>query len=179
MIEREVKARIPPELEGKVESLIKTICVEEGSVQQEDIYYSHPSRNFAVTDEALRLRIEVGGGGRRVLLTYKGPRLKSDVKAREEVEVEVLSEPSKVNKLLEKLGFKKKAIVRKERRVFNCEWFRAFIDEVDELGRFIELELVSGSSDELLSVIEMLGLKSFIEPKTYLELLLEKLELES
>ena len=180
MIEREVKARVPPKLEDRVVSLIETMCREEDVVRQEDIYYNHPSRDFALTDEALRLRIEDRGEGeRRVLLTYKGPRMRRDVKAREEIEIRVSSAPSKVNKLLEKLGFKKKVVVRKRRREFDCEWFKAFIDDVDELGKFVELELVRGSSDELLSVVEMLGLKDYVEPKTYLELLLEKLELKS
>jgi len=174
-IEKEVKARIPSMLRGKVESLIRTICRESGTIMQEDIYFSHPSRDFAVSDEALRVRVEQSGENKRAILTYKGPREKAAVKAREEINISIKEDEWKnLIRLLKKLGFKEKAVVRKKRVEFDCEWFKACIDSVDELGLFLEFELVEGEEKELLSLLQLLGLEKYVEEKTYLELLLEK-----
>ncbi|HEU5115398.1 MAG TPA: class IV adenylate cyclase, partial [Isosphaeraceae bacterium] len=51
--------------------------------EHEDLYLAHPSRDFARTDEALRLR-RVGDQNR---VTYKGPKLGGPTKTREEIEV--------------------------------------------------------------------------------------------
>src|SRR3954449_1270660 len=50
---------------------------------QEDVYLSHPARDFAQTGEALRLRSE--GSSNRI--TYKGPRQGGPTKTREEIEI--------------------------------------------------------------------------------------------
>ena len=52
-------------------------------ISQEDIYLSHPSRDFAATNEALRIR-RIGAENR---ITYKGPRLSGPTKTREEIEI--------------------------------------------------------------------------------------------
>jgi adenylate cyclase class 2 len=36
-----------------------------------DVYFAHPARDFAATDEALRLRKK----GRKYSITYKGPKI--------------------------------------------------------------------------------------------------------
>ena len=52
-------------------------------IDQADIYFAHPSRDFAHTDEALRLRRE----GDAVAITWKGPRLGQEAKTRREIEL--------------------------------------------------------------------------------------------
>ena len=47
---------------------------------QVDEYYAHPARDFAITDEALRLRTE----NNLTVITYKGPKLDRETKTREE-----------------------------------------------------------------------------------------------
>ena len=47
-----------------------------GEIEQADTYYSHPQRDFAATDEALRLR-RVGDAN---YFTYKGPKLDATTK---------------------------------------------------------------------------------------------------
>ena len=54
-----------------------------GTAEQVDRYFNHPSRDFAVTDEALRLRSTAAG----VAITWKGPRLDATAKTRREIEL--------------------------------------------------------------------------------------------
>lgn len=54
-----------------------------GVSEQVDRYFNHPSRDFAVTDEALRLRSTPAG----VAVTWKGPRLDTTAKTRREIEL--------------------------------------------------------------------------------------------
>ena len=52
-------------------------------LDQADTYFAHPARDFAQTDEALRLR-RVGG---QTWVTYKGPKLDLATKTRHELEL--------------------------------------------------------------------------------------------
>src|SRR4051794_13543350 len=46
-------------------------CSLEEPIQQSDQYFAHPCRDFAATDEALRIRVV----GDESFVTYKGPKL--------------------------------------------------------------------------------------------------------
>ena len=52
-------------------------------VVQVDLYFAHPARDFAQTDEALRIRRV----GERNFVTYKGPKLDAMTKTRRELEL--------------------------------------------------------------------------------------------
>lgn len=54
-----------------------------GTVTQVDRYFNHPCRDFAATDEALRLRRTDGA----LAITWKGPRLAAATKTRREMEL--------------------------------------------------------------------------------------------
>src|SRR5688500_13000058 len=84
------------------------------SVEQADAYFNHPSRDFAVTDEALRIR----SVGERNLITYKGPKLDRRAKTRREVEVPIgdgATTAAQFSEVLTPLGFRLTAVVRKRR----------------------------------------------------------------
>ena len=51
--------------------------------RRSDRYFAHPSRDFARTDEALRLR-RIGEFN---FITYKGPKLDATTKTRREIEI--------------------------------------------------------------------------------------------
>jgi adenylate cyclase class 2 len=55
-----------------------------------DEYFNHPCRDFGQTDEAFRIRSCNG----QTKLTYKGPRLDTVTKTREELELEIPSTES-------------------------------------------------------------------------------------
>jgi adenylate cyclase class 2 len=115
-----------------------------GTLSQADEYFAHPGRNFADTDEALRIRSE----GERRVLTYKGPKLPGAVKIREEIEVDVGSDQAAgLKRILDQLGFRSVAVVAKTRRSWQLTYagrdLKVEIDDVQQLGSFVEIESVT------------------------------------
>ena len=85
------------------------------TVRQVDRYFSHPSRDFGKTDEALRIR-RIGNA---VVITYKGPKLDGETKSREEIEIELPPGDESARQMIEllsALGFQPVGEVCKVRR---------------------------------------------------------------
>jgi len=77
MIEVEVKVRAD---HSKIRPLLEEIGANKiGIEEQSDTYFAAPYRDFAKTDEALRIR-SLGG---QAVLTYKGPKLDKRLQNRE------------------------------------------------------------------------------------------------
>jgi len=162
-------------------------------VDQIDRYFNHPCRDFARTDEALRLR----RNGDEVVITWKGPRIDTATKTRREIELplalevlkpDVLGQPAEVaiarwTELLEALGFRSVATVAKRRRHAGVTWqgreVDVALDSVAGLGEFLELELQASEEEIpqaracLESLARELGCEN-PERRSYLELLLER-----
>jgi adenylate cyclase class 2 len=163
-----------------------------GTTEQVDRYFNHPSRDFAVTDEALRLRSTAAG----VAITWKGPRLDATAKTRREIElplalaaVPAAAEASSAipatldrwTELLEALGFRRVREVAKRRRLATVAWEGAAIevalDHVAGLGDFVELELqaefagIAVAAARIESLARELGCAN-PERRSYLEMLL-------
>ncbi|MBS7287418.1 MAG: class IV adenylate cyclase [Candidatus Freyarchaeota archaeon] len=176
MIEVEVKYRVSREVVDHIVSKLLSIGgVPLSEEVQEDFYFQHPSRDFAVTDEALRVR-RVGD---KVDVTYKGPRIDHKSKTREEIRVRVESLDDFIL-LLERLGFLQVAKVIKTRKTYRLGETLLHLDRVNGVGFFIEIEAtvekkdeVERKRDELLSKAEKLGIpaESF-ERRSYLEIIL-------
>jgi adenylate cyclase class 2 len=155
-------------------------AVEGSTDQQVDCYYAHPARDFARTDEALRLRRV----GPRNYVTYKGPKLDAATKTRREIELELpRGEEAAENaaRLLEVLGFHLVADVGKRRIHHTVAWegqaVEVSLDRVEGLGDFVELEVmaskdkVDAARSAIASFAARLGLANS-ERRSYLELLL-------
>ncbi len=178
----EVEEKFPVADLAEVQSRLLALDAAFSERREEvDLYYAHPSRDFAVTDEALRIR-RIGSTG---WITYKGPKVDTTTKTRREIELPLtLGEDDGAgwSALLEALGFSPVAEVRKFRRKANVSWqgraVTATLDEVDGLGTFVEIELMAQADqlDEaraaIASLADALGLKRS-ERRSYLELLLE------
>jgi adenylate cyclase class 2 len=177
MYEVEVKVRADHE---RVRDLLATTdATHTGGVVQEDTYYSAPDRDFADTDEALRIRRERSDGTETARLTYKGPLVDSESKTREEFETGV-DDGETMGRILERLGYDPVATVRKERDRYEYSGYEIVLDAVADLGEFVEVETeASASSVEAeragaIEVLERLGLDARDQLRTsYLELLLE------
>ncbi|AGN02256.1 adenylyl cyclase CyaB [Salinarchaeum sp. Harcht-Bsk1] len=167
-----------------------------GTVEQVDTYFDAPHRDFAETDEALRLRRERrlhsgsaadegqpdGDGGWTTELTYKGPLLEAESKSREELETEVLDGEA-MEGALDRLGFEPAATVEKQRERYAVGEFIVSLDAVAGLGEFVEVETeieatdgvdaIDGPRKEALAVLERLGCDPGEQIRTsYLGLLL-------
>ena len=172
MLEVEAKAHL-----DDPERIISSILDQGGReiyfTVQRDTYYRHPGRDFAATDEALRIREEQG----RSFITYKGPKLDAETKSREELEVPLV-DPGDLGVLLLRLGFEPVAVVEKRRRGYLVGTLEVCIDEVKGLGHFLEVEarecqdLEEGKA-RVLELLDRLGLDR-LERRSYLELLLER-----
>jgi adenylate cyclase class 2 len=156
----------------------------QGEVVEVDQYFNAPDRDFSKTREAFRLR-RVGSDN---YLTYKGPRAADAVKTRTELELPLLpgEEPAASHaELLRHLGYRPVAVVRKRRRTFHLDRagfsFTICLDEVDDLGRFAEVEVLAGQAQlesaraVLIEVAHDLGL-SDVEPRAYLTMILQSAE---
>jgi adenylate cyclase class 2 len=143
-----------------------------GAVHQTDRYFTHPQRDFAQTDEALRIRITDD----RAFMTYKGRKFDRLSKTREEIEVAV-GDAAAATRLLERLGFTPVAAVRKLRRTYELGEFTICLDDVAGLGTFVEVEArgvadIEKARDGALALLDQLTLHR-TERRSYLELLLE------
>ena len=149
--------------------------------RQCDEYFNHPCRDFDQTDEAIRIRSCNG----QIELTYKGPRLDTITKTREELELEIPStnsgqSNSVLRSLLIVLGFTPAGCVKKVRRSFEgaAGGFPVTIsmDAVEGLPPYAEIEITCesaqrGAATELvLQLAEAFGL-TLSERRSYLELL--------
>lgn len=171
MLEIEVKARV-----GDVEATKKRLAQLGAKYlreeKQEDLYFNHPSRDFASTDEALRLR----SAGGRSYLTYKGPKVDSLTKTRVEHETKV-EDYEEARRILEGLGFDAVLAVNKTRQLYALGEYVISLDSVEGLGDFIEVEKKGSSYEprELTDFLRRLGIaEEQFERRSYLELLLEK-----
>lgn len=176
MIEVEVKVRAD---HRQVKDKLKEIGARPVGVEkQSDTYYNAPHRDFAETDEALRIRCVNGTS----VLTYKGRKLDKVSKTREEFETAV--EGDEARSILLSLGFKQSGRVRKSRDVYRYNDFIICLDKVEGLGEFVEIELMAesgpGSDIELhrkriFDLFRELGVQeSQSIRESYLEMILEK-----
>jgi adenylate cyclase class 2 len=179
----EVEQKFPvadlAEVETRLLALGASISVPR---RESDLYFAHPCRDFAATDEALRLRCSDRGRW----ITYKGPKIDATTKTRREIDLALPAEADVQGDwvtLLETLGFRPIAEVVKRRRKAIVAWqgrqIEASLDEVDRVGTFIELEIVTSADDLdaaracVASLAEHLRL-SGSERRSYLELLLQR-----
>ena len=145
MYEVEVKVRADHE---SVRSTLEARDARRlGTVEQTDVYFDAPHRNFAETDEALRLRREVEDEKSRTVLTYKGSRVDGESKTREEIETPI-EDVSDVKAILEALGFEPAATVTKTRERWMLEGYEVALDDVEGLDQFLEVE-AEATADEI------------------------------
>ena len=195
----EVEVKVRADHEAVRERLDALGADPANEVTQEDTYYDAPHREFAETDEALRVRREVirseSGGETAVRsegdgetpadgtefaeLTYKGPLLEAESKTRREVET-VVEDGEAAGDILAALGFDHAATVRKDRERFALDGFTVTLDAVDGLDEFVEIETeveaeaeVESAREEAYDVLRDLGLDPDDQIRTsYLSLLL-------
>jgi adenylate cyclase class 2 len=154
---------------GEIESRINSIGAQYVETRSEsDIYFNHPARDFAVTDEALRLR-RVNNSCK---ITYKGPKLSKTTKARVEHET-TAGDFDAIRNIILSLGFTESGVIEKERKIYSLGESEISVDDVKGLGVFVEIEIIGELKEdvekELFDTAAKLGLTQF-ERRSYLEL---------
>jgi adenylate cyclase class 2 len=172
MLEVELKVRIPS-LDMVRENLTRKDAQFRGRVHEHDIYYNAPHRDFALTDEAVRVRYTDD----HPVVTYKGPKIrKYGLKAREELNFAVESGEA-FETMLVRLGFTRTTEVNKWRENYTLGAASISLDTVDELGTFAEIEVIAqDENDNPTGTIEKIAQEIGVEGEpilaSYLELLL-------
>ena len=180
MLEVELKYPLPDT--GPVVERLRESGARRGvSLQQRDFYWNHPARDFGQTDEAFRIRTE----GDKNALTYKGPKIDTQTKTRREIEFDIAAGAetlAQMEEMLTALSFRPVRAVDKIRQPYylarDGRDFEVVIDDVRELGTFVEIETQAddvqrdAACDAILLLAGELGL-SQPERKSYLCLLLE------
>lgn len=181
----EVEQKFRTNGHAEVAARLERLGAEPGPTRaQEDAYINHPSRDFARTGEALRLR----RSGQDNVVTYKGPKLGGPAKTREELEVPFQEGAEGFLSMLgvfESLGFRSVALVKKSRVPYRLlregRELEVTLDSVTGLGTFVEVEAIAEDTKDLesaqLAVVALareLGLTT-PEPRSYLRMHLESL----
>ena len=148
------------------------------AVEEHDIFYQHPVKDYAATDECLRIRHRAG----EYKITYKGPKVDRETKTRREIELPLTNDAKTAEQwdaLLQAIGFRAVAELRKTRRTadlfYQGEKYVLTFDHIDGLDDFIELETITGQDrlddarKHIQSLAATLGLSNPIQ-NSYLEL---------
>ncbi|MFG0261085.1 MAG: class IV adenylate cyclase [Novipirellula sp. JB048] len=194
----EVEQKYPIDDEASLAAKLKQLGFQAAAIEtHRDTYYNHPCRDFAQSKEALRVR-RIDGAAR---ITYKGSKLPGAIKARRELEWELGpgdAQGDNTEALLQHLGFRRVAEVGKTRQRFHAAnegdaragprsdlasadltSFTVVIDDVDEVGRFVEIErlaetesAVAAARERIAALADQLDLHQ-TESRSYLTMLLE------
>jgi adenylate cyclase class 2 len=175
----EVELKVRADLETVRGRLAELGADRVDAVRQRDTYYDAPHREFAETDEALRIREETHDGEGTTRLTYKGPRIDETTKTREEFET-AAEDSDALEGILDGLGFSPAATVEKEREHYAIEGFTVTLDSVTDVGEFVEVEVdvesegeVDAAREEAIALLKRLELDPEASVRTsYLGLLL-------
>jgi len=174
MLEIELKVQV--DTLGPIrEQLNKRNAQFSGRIHEHDIYYNAPHRDFGTTDEAMRVRYT----NEHAVITYKGAkRAKYGLKAREELNTAVES-GEVFEQILVRLGFVKTAEVNKWRENYRLGTAAISLDSVDELGTFVEIEVMTDldgpdATEQITTLAKEMGIVGLPILASYLELLLSK-----
>lgn len=182
MIEVEQKYRVP-----NPESILARLELADFrpalEIKQVDAYYQHPSRNFAQTDEAFRLRQD----GDQFCVSYKGPKQPGPCKQRFELELPL--EPTNQtqedwHELLTRLSFQFVAQVVKFRQCFYATQHPNLTVMIDRLQTgnepmvFCEIEVLAEQNETEAAARAIESLASSLEldqivKKSYLKITLD------
>ena len=151
-IEAKLKIDSPQQVERRLTELGAEFIAEQS---QKDYHLDDARATLSKGDRALRIRHQVTGQTRQFLLTYKGPKEKSNIKKRREIEFEV-ADAAAAEKLFSALGYQKALTVEKTRRLWRLDDCEVAVDRLDLLGDFLEIE---GPDDKRINAVqEKLGL---------------------
>ena len=171
----EVEVKLPLSDVKAIESVLIDLGAKRtNSETQVDIYLDHPCKSFGKTDEALRLRSSVNViidstddhniTHTPIEMTYKGPKIDATTKTRVELSIGV-DDLEVAKALLLNLGFKNVGTITKKRISYNHEGTIVTIDDVEDVGMFLELERVvhskeqiSTARNEIFQLVESMGL---------------------
>lgn len=175
MIETEVKVSLNEGEKDEVLRKLRRICPIEKFLEEEDMFFISVHNSSLGADNTLKLRRSNG----EVKLIFKSRKGGRELKRSLELEVRIREEDvGNLLQILKHLGLRESLIVRKKRRSFYFNGCTVNVDDVEGLGSFLEIEVLSCENEagdvfnRMLEVLSALGLsgKKLI-CKSYAELI--------
>jgi len=168
-MEIEVKLRMPDD-SGHPQLRVKLATVGArriGAVHETNVFFDHADHSLRKANVGLRVRKTIAEetGEARGLLTFKGPPQPHGLRSREAFDVHV-DPADEAIKLLVALGYQETLRFEKRRETWLLDGCNVELDEIVELGKFVEIE---GPSEEaVLAVRKKLALETIApEPLGY------------
>ena len=157
----EVEVKIPIDDEDRfIQELKRAKAKKMRSEKESDMYFDHPCRSFSTTDEAVRLRrvyyddtITSDSTSVPAELTYKGPKVDKKTKTRLEY-TSAVSDADAIVSFLQQTGFKYVGNITKHRIFYELDDIIISIDDVVDVGLFVEFELIAHSDEEMVRARE-------------------------
>lgn len=143
MLEVEIKARIKNRTEI-LQKLDKLGCtIKRGKEQEDRVFIKKEIQNFEnpLGENIIRLRREES----KNILTLK--KKMQENKACLELE-SLIEDYESVSRMLEEMGYKQVAIIKKKRMRYALDKMSICIDSVEDLGDFIEVEIMTEENNE-------------------------------
>jgi len=153
----EIEAKIPvADLKPIADKLKGLKAVPKDTVREEDIYFDNGAVELIKKDCGLRLRKRLSDTQPpQTILTYKGPGQESAFKSRPEYQVQ-LDDAQALVTIFRSLGFRESLTIQKTRQIWLLDHCEICLDDVSQLGLFVEVE---GPSEHVVrSVLVKLGL---------------------
>ena len=156
----EVEVKLPISQREMVEADLEKMGFKKaGLVCEEDLYFDNAAGQIRKGGEALRVRqvTDLKTGKEEAVMTYKGRKLDHVSMSRRDLETGV-ADAAVCKDIFEALGFRNvPPAVKKIRQEYARGNMNACVDQVENLGDFLELEIVmeeQGKKEEALALIE-------------------------
>lgn len=120
---------------------------EKARIREKDQYYNGDHHNVKDRGEALRIResTDLATGASCAQINFKGRKIDNVSMSRPEYETQV-QDGACMGQILKALGFLPVAVVTKTRCYLERGDMTACLDQVEGLGAFLELEIVTGEA---------------------------------
>lgn len=156
LMDVEIEAKLKVDSLGEIAEKLPGLGAElQHQVLQTDYFFDDAKKSLTKADSCLRLRRESIGSQEKVVLAFKGPREKTQLKKRAEIQIS-LQDADVASELLEALGFEKKLTVQKKRQLWRLMGCEVALDELPLLGEFVEIE--GPGEEQIAEVQKKLGL---------------------
>lgn len=140
----EVEIKLPIYRRASIEQgLVRLGFLPGDLIKESDTYFTSAFHDFMGTDEALRIRESENFSKTCAVsfLTYKGPKLDMISNTRKELET-MVADGQVCRNILLSLGYRELSPVRKLRQYYHQDSITACVDQVEDLGSFLELEML-------------------------------------
>ncbi len=139
-VETEIKLRFD-DFDALRRALTEARATCSGCVIETSWFFDRPDGSLRAADKGLRIRAAEADDGseRPSILTYKGPSDPGPIRCRPEIELAV-SDPAVARDVLLATGFVEVLVYQKRRETWRLASCHVELDDVPELGRFVEIE---------------------------------------